>query len=118
MRRRSRTRRVVKWLGTGFCTVVLAIWFLSIQAPGFWDRHFMQLTVWNGYIQIEVYEVRGEFASAGEFKAYLREHHNAGWCPLPPSPWTSLESYGLGLPRVRRNNVVPLPKAHQCGGCS
>ena len=40
MRRRSRTRRVMKWVGTGLCTLIIGVWASDVRTRVmFGERH-------------------------------------------------------------------------------
>jgi hypothetical protein len=115
IRGRSRTRRVLKWAGTGVCLLIVAFWLASIRAPRAMRLGLTGIVVRSGQIAIERWNLTDERGSerlaahlTAQLQDLLEEYYE--WELLRhPRPWDSLGSYGLVLPSMLRADVVSPP---------
>jgi hypothetical protein len=97
MRRRSRTRRFLKWVGLVLCVPILVAWGVSI------DR--IAALAWygeNSFCTVSTYSGIADFrGGTGESPhGHLERGLHAGLAALPKLNWQA--RFGLGLPEGRR----------------
>lgn len=96
---RIRWRRVLKWLCTGGCVLILALWTASVAAPFSYSFGYRALVVWGGKLVLTW---------------YATSIHSVGWqFGLRGLPWNDITSYGFVWPQLdpdltRTYVVIPL----------
>jgi hypothetical protein len=96
MRRRTWSKRALKWTGAALCLLVLALWFGSIRFPVMLQWDWSDVALYRGSVTVNVSwgSIEGESAPLPDRPLKLWQ--------VPRCVWSSWNSYGFTLPNYER----------------